>query len=150
MPGSDKSKETPEDLAPGERLPVDPDFGPKDAQLPFEDGPDEPAPHLEEAAPLRDSRPLTEPMPPGGPSQLDDTMFLAEAFDIAEPAAADLVAEGEASSGLAAEATRQRAARDDLADVPTPDEPEQELVADQDEVRLKPVLHSRQDGPGGD
>lgn len=29
MPGSDKSKETPEDLAPGERLPVDPDFGPR-------------------------------------------------------------------------------------------------------------------------
>jgi hypothetical protein len=131
-------------------LPVDQDFGPQDAQLPFHDGPEAPSPHLEAGETPQDTRPVTEPLTGRTPSRTDDAVFLAEAFDINEAAAAELVAPGEDSADIAAEAREQRDEADRLAGVPTPEEPEQDLVADQDEVRLKPVLHTRGEGPGRD
>lgn len=131
-------------------LPVDQDFGPQDAQLPFHEAPDAPAPHLEEGVPPADARPVTEPSAAVTPSKTDDAVFLADEFGINEAAAAELVTPGEDSADIAAEARERRDEADRLAGVPTPEEPEQDLVADQDEVRLKPVLHTRGEGPGRD
>jgi hypothetical protein len=74
-------------------------------------------------------------------------------FDIDEPRAASLVAEGrgrpEDVPTIEGKLRKARKKDDPLAGVPTPAEPAHDLVADADEERLKPVLHVENKRNGG-
>lgn len=81
--------------------------------------------------------------------RVDDAEFLADEFDMPNRKAADLVARPGSDSETIKEkvADRQRA-DDPLEGMPTPREPAVEHEEDTDEVRLKPVLHERNDHSG--
>jgi hypothetical protein len=83
-------------------------------------------------------------------SQTKDAEFLANEFDMQPKKAAGLVArEGADPDEISAKVAKRQKAADPLKDVPTPHEPARERVEDVDEVRLKPVLHERNDRAGG-
>ncbi len=128
-------------------LPVSEDFGPKDAQLPFHDanssGARPPAAARGETG--TPGKMHTDPLPDQLPSKVDDAAFLADEFDVPVEKAADLVSSNghEQEAAEIQEATAKRLRDEDaLEGVPPPHEPAHEHVADSDEVRLKPVLHS--------
>jgi hypothetical protein len=85
-------------------------------------------------------------------SKADDARFLVEQFDVPERRAARAVL-GETApdskvAELGAEVHRHVSGDDPLAGVPTPEEPATDLAGDTDEVRLKPVLHTRNQRTG--
>lgn len=81
--------------------------------------------------------------------KVDEGTFLAEQFDIAPHKAADLVAPHSGqSSEVETEVRRKlRTGDDPLAGVPTPRSSD-DLTADTDETRLKPVLRNGNDRTG--
>jgi hypothetical protein len=82
--------------------------------------------------------------------QAEDADFLAREFGIAPRRAGELVARDGARADDVAAAARERAKRrDPLAGAPVPDEPGRDRVPDSDEVRLKQVLHEKNDRRGG-
>ena len=135
------------------RLPVSEEFGPKDAQLPFHDTNSSGAqpPEAARGKTKATGKVHTDPLPRHPPSKVDDAAFLADQFDIPVANAAELVASSsyEQSAAEIQEATNRRLRDEDaLEGVPTPQEPAHEQVADSDEVRLKPVLHGRNERNG--
>jgi hypothetical protein len=71
-----------------------------------------------------------------------DAAFLVKGFHIPPGKAASLVA-GTDAAATEGEARRLLSEDDPLETVPTPHEPANDLAADTDEERLKPVLHRR-------
>jgi hypothetical protein len=82
-------------------------------------------------------------------AKADEAKFLADQFDLPGRKAAGLVADDGSAEDVSAEVARRQRSDDSLEDVPTPKEPRVEHVADVDEVRLKPVLHRRNERSGG-
>jgi hypothetical protein len=82
-------------------------------------------------------------------AKVDDATFLADEFNIPERNAARLVTPPGQVDAIAAEVSRRRKEDDPLAAKPTPQEPERDLVPDNDEERLKPVLHHPNERRGG-
>jgi hypothetical protein len=84
--------------------------------------------------------------------KLADTKFLAKEFHIPEQRAARAVLGEQVPDSvvtdLGAEVHRQLLSEDPLRDVPTPEEPSSDLISDTDEIRLKPVVHKRNDRTG--
>ena len=83
------------------------------------------------------------PPPSGASQQAVDAAFLVKGFGIPPGKSSKLVG-GAGAAGPSAterEARRLLAEDDPLTDVPTPEEPANDLTADTDETRLKPVLH---------
>ena len=81
--------------------------------------------------------------------QGEDADFLIEEFDVSDTDAGKLVArDGVSPDEVTAAARKERADRDDLQGVPTP-EPGPDHVADSDEVARKPVVRSRNARTGG-
>jgi hypothetical protein len=79
-----------------------------------------------------------------GSTKAEDAEFLVENFDIPIPTAADLVAGPEIDVIDVELATRKlEASHDPLKGVPVPKEPTSDLVSDNDEVRLKPVIRKK-------
>ena len=77
--------------------------------------------------------------------KVEDAVFLHDEFGIAETEAAELVT----PDGSDTDAVRLHDQnKDPLADVPTPRQPNRDMVEDTDEVRLKPVLHDRNERTG--
>jgi hypothetical protein len=144
---SEMAEQSNQDRGRNGRLPVSEDFGPKDAQLPFHDANSSGARPAEAARgkTVTTGKVHTDPPPDRPPSKVDDAAFLADQFDVPVAEAAELVAsrgEGQEAAEIQ-EATNQRLRDEDaLEGLPTPREPAHEHVADSDEVRLKPVLHS--------
>lgn len=130
---------------PGERVPLDADFGPQDAQLPFHDGPNGPV-EQEDIVPVEARKPVTEPVGKA-PSEVDDATFIADEFDMPERDAAGLVTDGDRSE-LTQKTMQRRKDEDPLSGEPTPEEPRRDFVADEDEVSLKPVLHEQHNRAG--
>ena len=80
----------------------------------------------------------------------EDAAFLADRFDLPRRKAAALVAgPGEDADQMAADVAKLQQAADPLEGSPTPEEPTFAHGIDMDEVRLKPVLHERNDRSGG-
>lgn len=102
--------------------------------------------------PLPPEAPTPPKMPPGS-GAVTDAQFLVDEFRISEPRAASLVAQGRGArreSEKIENGLRQVPQEGDpLASVPTPDEPANDLVKDNDEQRLKPVLHTPNNRVGG-
>ena len=129
------------------RLPLSEEFGPKDAQLPFHDANSSGArpPEAARGEMKTTGKVHTDPLPDRPASKVDDAAFLADQFDIPVANAAELVASsshGESAAEIQEATNRRLRDEDALEGVPTPREPAHEHVADSDEVRLKPVLHS--------
>ena len=81
--------------------------------------------------------------------RVDDAEFLADEFEMPNRKAADLVARpGSDRDAVKAEVDARQRADDPLEGMPTPREPAVEHEEDVDEVRLKPVLHERNDHSG--
>ena len=94
------------------------------------------------------------PRPEGDASReerVNDAKFLVDEFGIAPRKAADLVADADPAeiSSINVEVSRRENDDDPLASVPTPQEPDRDLVPDNDEERLKPVLHHPNNRRGG-
>jgi hypothetical protein len=76
--------------------------------------------------------------------QREDVDFLHENFDLQTPKAAGLVTDdGDEADRLSREANERQLHKDELKDVPVPEEPERDLIEDADETRLKPLIRSR-------
>lgn len=86
--------------------------------------------------------PVTE-QPDGRSDKAEEVGFLAETFEIPAAGAAALVAEGDAAEALTEAELRRERDVDELADAPVPEEPAAEIAMDNDEERLKPVVHRR-------
>jgi hypothetical protein len=87
---------------------------------------------------------------PVNPGKVDDAVFLHDEFGIDETVAADLITEEPIGGEAVVDALgRRERAKDPLSDIPTPAEPPSDRIADNDEERLKPVLHQRNDRVGG-
>lgn len=86
---------------------------------------------------------------PSFKQRVDDAEFLADEFEMPNRKAADLVARpGSDRDEIKAEVDERQRADDPLEGMPTPREPAIEHEEDVDEVRLKPVLHERNDHSG--
>lgn len=85
------------------------------------------------------------------PGKVEDVRFLAEQFDMPVRSAAELVLSSNSPrvDDIVTEAARLDDEADVLEGAPTPEEPASDFVEDQDDVRLKPVLHSRNERAGG-
>jgi hypothetical protein len=83
---------------------------------------------------------------PNNADKVADAKFLVDEFGISAPKVAGLiVGEGEpapVTDEILAQVQQQVRTEDSLADKPTPEAPANDLVADTDEQRLKPVLHN--------
>jgi hypothetical protein len=89
------------------------------------------------------------PQPPSLKQRVVDAEFLADEFEMPARKAADLVARpGSDGEAIKAEVHERQLAEDPLKGMPTPQEPAVEHEEDTDEVRLKPVLHERNDHSG--
>lgn len=94
-------------------------------------------------------RVLTEPYPGAG-SPVDEAASLAAEFDIPSRKAAELLP-SETTDGddaLASQVAARVLAANALEDSPVPHEPGIYVVADSDDVRLKPALHRPNDRTG--
>jgi hypothetical protein len=84
--------------------------------------------------------------PDAGRDKQENVDFLVDRFGIASPKAADLIADNETESkSLSSNANARQHRKDELDDVPVPEAPESDFIADSDEEQLKPVLHNRND-----
>jgi len=87
--------------------------------------------------------------PPAFKQRVDEAEFLADEFEMPNRKAAELVARpGSDRDAIKAEVDERQRSDDPLEDMPTPHEPAKEHEEDVDEVRLKPVLHERNDHSG--
>jgi hypothetical protein len=90
----------------------------------------------------------TEPSPRRRPSKSDDAKFLVDEFDVPEARAAELVARPDQTADITRD-LHERESDDALEGVPRPQEPTQDITADSDEERLKPVLKTPNERSGG-
>jgi hypothetical protein len=95
------------------------------------------------AVPIPETPPRGQAPTAPGPSAVGDAKFLVDEFGMNEHKAASIIAETRAQpEALVKAGLRAAEAQDDpLAGVPTPREPKNDLTPDNDEERLKPVLH---------
>lgn len=112
-----------------------------------------------EVPPKRPSRAIPTPEAPAkahaqsspGPAAVMDAKFLVDEFGVDERKAASLIAEARRQPEAPVEVgLRAAEAQDDpLAGMPTPKDPKNDLIPDNDEQRLKPVLHVKNGRVGG-
>lgn len=81
--------------------------------------------------------------------QVEDATFLEKRFGLTPRQASGLVARDGADPDAVREGSEKRARSDPLKHAPVPQSPADEHVADSDEQRLKPVLHTKNDRVGG-
>lgn len=96
--------------------------------------------------------PLNDASKPPAPDAVTDAKFLVDEFGVTEQKAASLIAQShvEPEAMILAGLFAAEAQDDPLAGVPTPKEPTKDLVPDNDEEPLKPVLHlkNKRNGAG--
>lgn len=86
----------------------------------------------------------SKPDPEAARNKQENVNFLVDRFGIATPKAADLIADDEKESeSLSSNANARQHRKDELGDVPAPEAPATDCVADSDEEQLKPVLRNR-------
>jgi hypothetical protein len=86
----------------------------------------------------------------GDSSKTKDANFLVDQFDMDESEAAGIVTDSPAERDRVTDAARKHSHdKDPLAGAPTPEEPERDIVEDNDEVRLKPIVSNNKRTGGG-
>jgi len=81
--------------------------------------------------------------------QVDDATFLETRFGMTPRRASELVARAGVTPDEVRAGSEKRPPSDPLAHVPKPEAPADERPGDNDEQRLKPVLHEKNDRVGG-